>query len=91
MYQRNHQVEEAPLQSELMLYNPTSSQFYMLNPTMAHLWRSCASAQPLESLIESVVAEFEGADRAAVETDVRDAVGQLTSLGLLFDTAAPAA
>jgi hypothetical protein len=87
MYQRNPQVEEAPLQAELMLYNPTSAQFYMLNPTMAHIWRTCETAQPIESLIDSVVEGFEGAERSAVETDVRNAVGELTNLGLLIDTA----
>ena len=87
MYQRNTQIEEAPLQSELMLYNPSTAQFYMLNPTMAHIWKSCESAQPLESLVSSVVDGFEGADGVSVETDVRKAVDELVSLGLLIDTA----
>lgn len=87
MYQRNPQVEEAPLQSELMLYNPSTAQFYMLNPTMAHIWRSCESAQPLEALVSAVKAGFEGADGAEVEADVRKAVDELVSLGLLIDTA----
>ena len=87
MFQRNSQVEEAPLQSELMLYNPSTAQFYMLNPTMAHIWRSCESAQPIDALVSAVVDSFDGADGAAVETDVRQAVAELVSLGLLVDTA----
>lgn len=87
MYQRNQQVEEAPLQSELMLYNPSTAQFYMLNPTMAHIWRSCENAQPMDALVTAVVDGFEGAEPAEVEGDVRKAVDELVSLGLLIDTA----
>jgi hypothetical protein len=90
MYQRNATVEEAPLQSELMLYDPVSAQFYMLNATMACIWRSCESPQPIDALIDAVVVGFEGVERTAVEGDVRSAVGELVSLGLLVDTSATA-
>ena len=87
MYLRTATVEEAPLQSELMLFNPSTAQFYMLNPTMAHIWRSCESAQSLDALVGSVKDGFDGADGAGIESDVRKAVDELVSLGLLVDTA----
>ena len=87
MYLRQADVEEAPLQSELMLYKPSTAQFYMLNPTMAHIWRNCGSAQSLDALVGSVKDGFDGADGAEVESDVRKAVEELVSLGLLVDTA----
>jgi PqqD family protein of HPr-rel-A system len=87
LYQRNSEIEEAPLQSELMLYHPGSSQFYMLNATMAEIWKLCVAAQPMDALVEGVEQAFEGAERATVEGDVKNAVGELVSLGILVDTA----
>ena len=85
MYQRNAAVDAAPLESELMLYHPTTTQFYMLNPTMVCIWRSCEAPKAFEALVDAVLSEFDGAERPTVESDVRLAVDQLVSLGLLFD------
>ena len=88
MYLRKSNVEEAPLQSELMLYDPVSSQFFILNATMAHIWRVCSTSQSIESLVGAVREGFDGADGADLESDVRNAVSNLAELGLLVDSAA---
>src|SRR5262245_61416944 len=44
---RNPGIEEAPLQEELMLFDPKSGRFYMLNPTMAFLWKRCDGTRVL--------------------------------------------
>ncbi len=85
MYLRNPKIEEAPLQGELMLFNPESSQFYVLNATMALIWRRCETAQSAEGMIERLAEEFDGVDHSTATQDVDRAVAELKDLGLLID------
>ncbi|PYQ51094.1 MAG: hypothetical protein DMF59_09015 [Acidobacteria bacterium] len=89
MYRRNRQVEEAPLQQELLLFNPTSSQFYLLNGTMAYIWRNCETTS-LDGLISGIGDTFEGADPSSAADDIRTALAELLSLGLVVDDATAA-
>ncbi len=86
-YHRNPQIEEAPLQQELMLFNPATSQFYMLNGTMAYIWRNCEQ-KSVEELIASIGDAFEGTDPSKASEDVEKALADLLSLGLVIDRAA---
>lgn len=86
MLRRNPKVEEAPLQNELMLFHPESSQFFVLNPTMAFIWRRCEELQSLDALIDSLSTEFDGVDRAVAAADVRKACDELMSHGLVIDS-----
>jgi hypothetical protein len=85
VFLRNPKIEEAPLQGELMLFNPESSQFYVLNATMALIWRRCETAQTAEGMIQKLTEEFEGVDAAMATHDVDRAVAELKDLGLLID------
>ncbi len=85
---RNPKVEEAPLQSELMLFDPASSQFFVLNGTMAYIWRRCDGETPLSRIAEGLVSDFEGVEAAAADADLREAVEGLLANGLLVDSGA---
>lgn len=85
-YSRNPKVEEAPLQGELMLFDPEGSKFYVLNRTMAFVWHRCDGAETLAGLLESLRGEFEGVDPVAAEADLHKALGELVSLGLVVDS-----
>ena len=91
MLSRNPKIEEAPLQSELMLFEPVSSQFFVLNGTMAYIWRKCDGHTPVERIAEGLAAEFDGVDSSAADRDVRDAVEDLVAKGLLVDSGAAGA
>jgi hypothetical protein len=80
---RNPRIEEAPLQKDLMLFDPESSKFYVLNPTMAFVWRHCDGARSMTQIAESLEGEFSDVDRGRAETDVKVAVEELEQLGLL--------
>ena len=82
---RNPKIEEAPLQGELMLFNPATSQFFVLNRTMAYVWRHCEGAPSLGTLVDGLAAEFSGVEAGAAEADLRRAVDELVGLGLVFD------
>lgn len=91
MLSRNPRIEEAPLQSELMLFDPVSSQFFVLNGTMAYIWRKCDGSTPVERIAQGLAVEFDGVDSRAADRDVRDAVEDLLTKGLLVDSDAAGA
>lgn len=83
LFQRTPGVEEAPLQGELMLFDPGTSKFFVLNRTMSFVWRRCDGAHTVESMVRDLPAEFQDVDPAAAEEDLRRAVAELDSLGLV--------
>jgi Coenzyme PQQ synthesis protein D (PqqD) len=89
VYRRNPKVEEAPLQGELMLFDPDRSKFFVLNPTMAVVWRGCDGQTTFEGMLDAIRASFSEADTAPVETEVRNALGQLIELGLATTVEGP--
>jgi hypothetical protein len=72
-----------------MLFDPEGSKFYVLNRTMAFVWRRCDGAQTLAGLLEGLHAEFQGVDLASAEADVHKALGELVSFGLVVDSSRP--
>jgi hypothetical protein len=83
---RNPAIEEAPLQGELMLFDPATSKFFVLNRTMAFLWRECDGQHTFEGLLGRLTEEFDGVDPTSSPEDVRQALVELTGLGLLVDS-----
>ncbi len=82
---RNPQVEEAPLQGELMIFDPASSRFFVLNRTMTFVWRRCDGAHGIREMVEELRREFSEVDNATAEGDLKKALGELASLGLVVD------
>lgn len=82
-YRRNPRVEEAPLQTDLMLFDPDTSQFFVLNPTMAYVWKSCDGTKTIDVIVNSIRDEFENVSEVPVETEMRHALAQLFDLGLV--------
>lgn len=83
---RNPRIEEAPLQSELMLFDPETSKFFVLNSTMAFLWRNADGARSLDALTQMLIAAFRDADGDPVGADVVRAATEMRDLGLFIDT-----
>jgi hypothetical protein len=82
---RNPQVEEAPLQGELMIFDPATSRFFVLNRTMTFVWRRCDGAHGIAEMLDELGGEFSEVDREAAEGDLKKALGELASLGLVVD------
>jgi hypothetical protein len=82
-YCRNPKVEEAPLGGDLMLFDPAKSQFFVLNSTMAYLWRNCDGEKSLDWIVESIPSAFSEADAQSVAKDIRAAVEELVGLGMV--------
>lgn len=87
---KNSQIEEAPLQNELMLFDPESSKFFVLNSTMAYLWRTADGAKSLSEIATDMSASFQDADPDVVRKDLITAADELLGMGLLIDSTAKA-
>lgn len=68
-----------------MLFDPETSRFFVLNRTMAYVWRNCEGGLDWNRLVEGLAKEFSGVPRPAAEEDLRRAVEELKDLGLVFD------
>ena len=84
VYLRNQKVEESPLQGDLMLFDPVKSQFYVLNRTMAYVWRYCDGEKTFDGIVQGVPGEFAGSDTHPVAKDVKAALDELLAHGLLI-------
>jgi len=80
---RNPQIEEAPLENDLMLFDPASSKFYVLNRTMAFVWRECDGNKTVDVILDRMTQSFREVDRTSASKDLGMAVEQLLSLGLV--------
>lgn len=85
-FRRNPAIEEAPLQGELMLFDPGTSKFFVLNRTMAYLWKSCDGQRSLADIVQGAGREFASVDASRVEVEFSDAVRELLSMGLLVES-----
>ena len=81
---RNPKIEEAPLECDLMLFDPANSKFYVLNRTMAFVWRECDGQKTVDAILERMTQNFRDVDRATASKDLGVAVEQLVSLGLVI-------
>lgn len=80
---RNPKIEEAPLQGELMLFDPVTAKFFVMNATMAFLWRQCDGERSLPQIVDRLSLEFSGVDAVAAEEELRKSLDELVGLGLL--------
>ncbi|HXG59132.1 MAG TPA: PqqD family protein [Thermoanaerobaculia bacterium] len=83
MLLRNTRIEEAPLQNELMLFDPQSAKFYVLNATMAFVWRRCDGGHSVSQMARELADAFAGVDPQRAESDLNAAIDELRNLGLV--------
>jgi len=79
-FQQNAVVEAAPLEDEMILLEPDSSQFCTLNRTAAAIWTLVAEPATVEEIAAGVCDQFDGADEADVRRDVEEALQQMVAL-----------
>ena len=82
-YLRNPKIEEAPLGSDIMLFDPAKSQFYVLNSTMSYLWRHSEGEFDMEEIVRSVPKDFALSEGAPVAADMKAGLDELLALGMI--------
>ncbi|MEA2569321.1 MAG: hypothetical protein QOI24_1322 [Acidobacteriota bacterium] len=85
LMRRNEKIEEAPLQGELMLFDPAAAKFFVLNETMAFVWRHCDGKVSLAEIARSLTEEYSGVVEEIALQDVERSANELVVLGLLLD------
>jgi hypothetical protein len=68
-----------------MIFDPASSRFFVLNRTMTFVWRRCDGAHGVAEMLDELRGEFAGVDPTQAEGDLKKALGELASLGLVVD------
>jgi pyrroloquinoline quinone biosynthesis protein D len=76
-------VTAYPVDDELVLYDPRSSQAFVLNPTAAQIWRLCDGSRTIAALAEAMAAAYALAYEEAL-TDVWECLEHLRHEGLLL-------
>jgi len=88
---KNPKIEEAPLQGELMLFDSVSSKFFVLNRTMAFVWHHCDGRHDLSQVLANLQQEFADVEPVSAEADLKKALEDLVTLGLVVDGGGAAA
>jgi hypothetical protein len=88
-FQRNPQVEGAPLSDEAILLNPTTSSFFMLNRTSSFIWDRLSKPTTAESLAAQICESFDNITPADALNDVKTTLDQMLSLELVITGDAP--
>jgi hypothetical protein len=83
VFSRTPRIEEAPLSDELMLFDPQTSKFFVLNRTMAFVWRRCTGEHPVARMVEEITREFEGVELETAAAELDRAIEELVSMGLV--------
>lgn len=71
------------LGDECILYDSNGDKVYSLNATAAFVWGLCDGRHTLDRIIEQTAKAFGGSDIALVEEDVKELLGELSSLELV--------
>jgi len=82
-FERNQEVEAAPLNEEAILFDPNSSKFFMLNSTSAFIWEQLSSPVSIEGIASAITENFADVTPENAVVDVRDTVEQLVSMDLV--------
>lgn len=88
-FQRNQEVEAAPLNEEAILFHPSSSKFFMLNSTSAFIWNQLATPVTIERIATAIADNFAEVTPENAIVDVHDTVEQLVSMDLVVATDDP--
>lgn len=82
-FQRNQRIEGAPLNTEAILFDPTSTKFFMLNRTSSFIWERLSTPATAESLTSDICKSFDNIAHADALNDVRTALDEMLSMELV--------
>lgn len=81
-FEQNLEIEAAPLNEEAILFNPTSSKFFMLNSTSAFVWEQLSAPATIEGIATAIVDNFADVTPEDAIADVSTTVEEFVSLDL---------
>ena len=84
-YQRNPAVESAPMQQEVILFEPAASMFCLLNGTAAFLWDRLERPSTADELTAALCGHYQGVDTTRAAADVEKALAEFNRLAVVVD------
>ena len=81
-YQQIPTVEAAPLEDGMILLDPETNQFSVLNPTATAIWTRVAQPATTEEIAADIRARFDEVDGSVV-TDVEETLRQMVERKLI--------
>ncbi len=82
-FQQNPRVEAAPLNEETILFDPTTSTFFLLNRTSSFVWERLSKPITAEFLAGEICECFDNIALADALHDVRATLDQMLSMELV--------
>jgi hypothetical protein len=83
VFQQNKTVEEAPLQQDILLFEPQSNRFCMLNRTSAFIWGCMKAPVSTEEIARQLSFSFAGVSYEDALRDVLSTMSTFQSLNLV--------
>jgi hypothetical protein len=83
-FRRNPRIETAPLDEEVILFDPPNSKFLILNGAGSYLWERLSEPQTAEGLARSVCERFSGIELRGALSDVAEIIEQMISHELVI-------
>jgi gamma-glutamyl:cysteine ligase YbdK (ATP-grasp superfamily) len=81
-YQQRPTVEAAPLEDGMILLDPQTNQFSVLNKTASAIWARVAKPATSEEIVAEIRENFAEVD-GSVLSDVEEALRQMVERGLI--------
>ena len=81
-YQQRPTVEAAPLEDGMILLDPETNQFSVLNQTASAIWASVAQPATSEEIVAEIRARFDEVD-GGVLSDVEETLRQMVERRLI--------
>ncbi len=82
-FQQNPEVEAAPLEDEVILLDPETRKFCVLNRTASAIWARVAQPATSEEIAADISAQFADVTAATALADVEEALRQMLESRLI--------
>ena len=85
-FEQNQEVEASPLNEEAILFDPTSTNFFMLNSTSTFIWEQLSTPVTIERIATALAENFANVTPEKAIVDARDTVEKFVSMDLAIAT-----
>lgn len=82
-YQQRASIEAAPLEDGMILLDPETNEFSVLNQTASAVWARVAQPATSEEIATEIAAQFAEVTAAAARSDVEAALRQMVERKLI--------
>jgi len=82
-YQQRGAIEAAALEDGMILLDPETNEFSVLNPTATAIWARVAQASPSEEMTTEIVTQFAEVTEGAARSDVEDMLREMVKRKLI--------